>query len=87
MDTGMIEEINKYYILKKKYEDTITNEKKKILKNNSLSSADKRLRFKEMGIKCINCKQKGGTIFTNNDNILKAVCGSSKQPLKYYHYL
>ena len=78
MDTGMIEEINKYYILKKKYEDTITNEKKKILKNNSLSSADKRLRFKEMGIKCINCKQKGGTIFTNNDNILKAVCGSSK---------
>ena len=78
MDTEMIEEINKYYILKKKYEDTVTNEKKKILKNDSLSSADKRARFKEIVFKCINCKQKGGTIFTNDNNILKAVCGSSK---------
>jgi hypothetical protein len=77
MDTEMIEEIDKYYILKKKYEETITNEKKKILKNDSLSSADKRERFKEMTFKCIKCKQKGGTIFTNNNNILKAVCGSS----------
>ena len=77
MDTEMIEEIDKYYILKKKYEETITNEKKKILKNDSLSSADKRVRFKEMTFKCIKCKQKGGTIFTNNNNILKAVCGSS----------
>ena len=77
MDTEMIEEINKYYILKKKYEDTVTNEKKKILKNESLSTADKRVRFKEMVFKCIKCKQKGGTIFTNENNILKAVCGSS----------
>jgi hypothetical protein len=78
MDTEMIEEINKYYILKKKYETTVTSEKKKLLKNDSLSTADKRVRFKEMVFKCINCKEKGGTIFTNNNNILKAVCGSSK---------
>jgi hypothetical protein len=78
MDTEMIEEINKYYILKKKYEETVTNEKKKLLKNDSLSTADKRARFKEMAFKCIKCKQKGGTIFTNADTILKAVCGSSK---------
>ena len=78
MDTEMIEEMNKYYILKKKYEETVTNEKKKLLKNDSLSTADKRARFKEMAFKCIKCKQKGGTIFTNADNILKAVCGSSK---------
>ena len=78
MDTEMIEAMNKYYSLKKKYEDTITNEKKKLLKNDSLSTADKRARFKEMVFKCINCKQKGGTIFTNDNNSLKAVCGSSK---------
>jgi hypothetical protein len=77
MDAEMIEEMDKYYILKKKYEETVTNEKKKILKNDSLSSADKRVRFKEIAFKCIKCKQKGGTIFTNNNNILKAVCGSS----------
>jgi len=73
----MIEEINKYYALKKKYEESVTQEKKKLLKNDSLSSADKTARFKEMVFKCVNCKKKGGTIFTNNNNILKAVCGSS----------
>jgi hypothetical protein len=77
MDEEMIEEINKYYILKKKYEDTVTKEKKNILKNDSLSTADKRIRLKEMSFKCINCKKKGGTIFTNDNNILKAVCGTS----------
>jgi len=73
----MIEEINKYYALKKKYEESVTQEKKKLLKNDSLSSADKTARFKEMVFKCVNCKKKGGTIFTNNNNVLKAVCGSS----------
>lgn len=82
MDTQMIEEINQYYKDKKDYEETITKEKKKILKNDSLSTSDKRLRFKEMVFKCIKCKQKGGNIFTHNNNILKAVCGSSK-PCKY----
>jgi hypothetical protein len=77
MDTEMIEEINKYYALKKKYEESVTQEKKKLLKNDSLSSADKTARFKEMVFKCVNCKKKGGTIFTNNNNVLKAVCGSS----------
>ena len=77
MDTEMIEEINKYYALKKKYEESVTQEKKKLLKNDSLSSADKTTRFKEMVFKCVNCKKKGGTIFTNNNNVLKAVCGSS----------
>jgi len=76
MDTEMIEEINKYYALKKKYEESVTQEKKKLLKNDTLSSADKTARFKEMVFKCVNCKKKGGTIFTNNNNILKAVCGS-----------
>lgn len=77
MDTEMIEEINKYYTLKKKYEDTVTHEKKKLLKNDSLSTSDKRVKFKEMVFKCVNCKKKGGTIFTNNNNILTAICGSS----------
>ena len=77
MDKEIIEEINKYYALKKKYEESVTQEKKKLLKNDSLSSADKTARFKEMVFKCVNCKKKGGTIFTNNNNVLKAVCGSS----------
>jgi hypothetical protein len=82
MDAQMIEEINKYYKDKKDYEETITHEKKKLLKNDSLSTVDKRKRLKQMAFKCIKCKQKGGMIFTNENHILKAVCGSTT-PCKY----
>jgi hypothetical protein len=77
METQMIEEINKYYKDKKDYEESITREKKKLLKNESLSTADKRNKLKQMTFKCIKCKQKGGMIFTNENHVLKAVCGSS----------
>jgi len=76
MDNTLIEAINDYYKLKQQYDDTVISQKNKILKNDTLSSKDKRRRFKQLVYKCINCKQKGGTIFTNINGYLKAVCGS-----------
>jgi hypothetical protein len=76
MDKKFMEAINQYYKLKEQYDNDIEKEKKRILTNDKLSKKDKRERFKQIKKKCINCKKVGGTIFTNDKNILKAVCGS-----------
>ena len=76
MYNELIEAMNDYYKLKHQYNNTVVSEKNKILKNDTLSSKDKRRRFKQLVYKCINCKQNGGTIFTNTNGFLKAVCGS-----------
>lgn len=66
-----------YYKLKKRYEES--NEKIKDKIDNKLPSKIKRKKFHK-AIKCIHCKKSGGTIFTNENNILKAVCGNSEKP-------
>ena len=76
MDNELIEAMNDYYKLKHQYNNTVVSKKNKILENNTLSLKDKRRRFKQLVYKCINCKQNGGTIFTNTNGFLKAVCGS-----------
>ena len=75
MNDEMIKEMDKYYSLKQKYEDTIASDKKRIL--NSQTTVNIKEKFKNIKIKCINCKRNGGTIFTNKNHILKAVCGNS----------
>ena len=76
MDNEIIEAMNDYYKLKQQYDNTVISQKNKILKNDTLSSKDKRRRFKQLVYKCINCKKNGGTIFTNTNGYLKAICGS-----------
>jgi hypothetical protein len=78
MDKNFIEAMKQYYKLKQQYDNDIEKQKMKIINNPSLSKKDKRERFKEIKKKCVNCKKIGGTIFTNNDNRLKAVCGSAE---------
>jgi hypothetical protein len=77
MDEEFILAMKKYYKLKEKYEITLQKQKQKIM-DTELSKKEKQARFKRLKIKCINCKKDGGTIFTNKNSTLKAVCGSEE---------
>jgi len=69
----------RYYKLKGDYDKKYNNAKKKITKSGlDLNQIRKKLRSMQM--KCINCKQNGGTIFTNKDGILTAKCGNTGSP-------
>ena len=71
------EAISNYYKLKFQYESKIQDFKTKILGNTSLTKKEKRSRFSKFVHKCIICKRNGGSIFSNKNRILKAVCGAS----------
>lgn len=72
-----LEAINSFYDLKNKYESKLSQEKKKIILNTQLSKKEKRDRFLRIKRKCINCKKEGGTVFSTNNKLLKAVCGAA----------
>jgi hypothetical protein len=74
-----LEEIDYYYKLKKQYKTIQNNSIAKIMSNDNLTIADKRVRVKELMNKCINCKSDGGTIFEETNNYLKAFCGASSK--------
>jgi hypothetical protein len=71
------EAISNYYKLKFQYESKIQDFKRKILGNTSLTKKEKRSRFSKFVPKCIICKRNGGSIFSNKNRILKAVCAAS----------
>ena len=75
-------EIFNYYKLKQKYEKKLEKQRENLLKNEQgLSSWKERRRlYKKLNIKCINCTKRGGTIFSNNQGVLTAVCGNKEQP-------
>jgi hypothetical protein len=78
----LLNAIDDYYKLKHKYEKKYMEDKLKIIKNPMLSTKEKIQSFQQMKKLCIKCKQSGGTIFTNKDNKLKAVCGHQVNPCK-----
>ena len=69
----------RYYKLKGDYDAKYKNSKNKITKS-GLSLSEIKKKLKSMKMKCINCKQNGGTIFTNKDGILTAKCGNTESP-------
>jgi len=71
--------IIRYYKLKGAYNKKYQNAKKKITKSD-LSLSQMRKKLKTMQMKCINCKQNGGTIFSNTNGILTAKCGNTVSP-------
>ena len=75
--------LNDYYQLKQEYEKR-WNKIKRRIKSMNISNKDKRARLKKKKVKCIQCKQPGGTLFTNKDGILKAVCGNKEKPCKLH---
>ena len=71
--------IIRYYKLKGDYNKKYQNAKKKITKS-GLSLSQMKKKLKTMQMKCINCKQNGGTIFGNTNGILTAKCGNTVSP-------
>ena len=72
--------LDKFFKLKKKYFDKIDREKQKLITNTELSRKEKRLKFNESAIKCINCKEKGGTIFEMKKDYFRITCGNTSNP-------
>jgi len=82
--------IKKYYKLKNDYVESIENQKKKILSMAGLSLKEKRIEFRKLKNKCVNCKRPVGSIFNiklegNNkyyskDRVLVALCGDRDDP-------
>ena len=71
-----------YYKLKDKYDDKYDSKKMSIMSDETLSMSKKRDRIARLGAtkKCIICRAEGGTIFTDENRILKAVCGNKSNP-------
>ena len=71
-----------YYKLKDQYDSSYVSKKNSILSDKSLTLAAKKVKIDRlrMSRKCVICKSQGGTIFTDENRILKAVCGSNSQP-------
>lgn len=82
MEETLINAINDYYKLKQKYEKQQKDYIKKIRKNEDLTVSEKRRLYKSFQSKCINCKNSGGSIFSNKDRVIKAVCGNTTDPCK-----
>ena len=72
--------LEKFFKLKKKYYDKIDREKQKIISNNDLTRKEKRLKFNQVALKCINCKNIGGTIFETKKDYFRVVCGNTENP-------
>ena len=71
-------EIRNYFRDKSKYEKKIHDVKNKLRKTKGLSTKDKRREFKN-SLKCIKCGKKGGTLFINENNVLKEVCNAENR--------
>lgn len=75
-----IEAFNLYYKLKTEYETKFKNKKNKIIRTNDTITNKKQLiTTLKIKRKCINCKKKGGTLFTEEDGVLKAICNADKK--------
>jgi len=77
MDEKFMSAMKHYYKLKQQYETSLQKQKLNIMSKTLLSKREKRKKIMQLQPKCINCKKPGGTIFTNTNDRLKAVCGSS----------
>lgn len=70
---------NEYYRLKDLYYTQLKNSQKKI-KDKNIPDDKKKEEIKALKIKCVNCGRKGGTIFSENNRTIKAICGVSPDP-------
>jgi hypothetical protein len=80
MDPAILEAMNEYYKMKREYENKQQRLKERILRDNHLSKQEKIKRFQNLKTKCIHCKHEGGTVFSNENRTLKAICGNNSNP-------
>tara|TARA_B100000902_G_scaffold96841_1_gene99488 strand:- start:1713 stop:2474 length:762 start_codon:yes stop_codon:yes gene_type:complete len=71
--------VRRFYSLKKNYEQTKENYKKKLHKSQNSIETKKKLLSKH-NFKCVNCGNDGGTIFLETSDFLKASCGNISNP-------
>tara|TARA_B100000902_G_C27297105_1_gene910638 strand:- start:701 stop:1462 length:762 start_codon:yes stop_codon:yes gene_type:complete len=72
--------LEKFYKLKNKYNEKINREKAKLISNPDLSRKERKIKFNQNVYVCINCKNKGGTIFESNKDFYKVICGNTEKP-------
>ena len=74
-----LEELKSYYNLKEKYNKTKNTIINKLVNSNDSIESKKKI-FSKQKFKCINCGEFGGTIFFENNKILRATCGNTTKP-------
>ena len=79
-DQNFLDALEIYYKLKSNYEAKLHKSKNKIIKNTNLSTKEKQEYIKKIIPKCINCKRPVGSIFTNENRTLRAICGDTVNP-------
>jgi len=78
-----------YYSLKEKYNTALEKRRQRLMNDpvinwKSLSAQQKARRLALIKPACIVCKQEGGSIFTETDGKLKAICGNISQPCGFH---
>jgi hypothetical protein len=81
--------IHGYYSFKEKYNSALEKRRQRLINDpiinwKSLSSQQKTKRLAMIKPSCIVCKQEGGSIFTETDGKLKAICGNISQPCGFH---
>jgi hypothetical protein len=75
------DEIANFYKLKGQYDLKYNTIKLRIIHGDG-SLSEKKQEFKDIKVKCVNCKRNVGTRFTTNDRHLRAICGDINNPCK-----
>lgn len=81
--------IHGYYSFKEKYNSALEKRRQRLINDpvinwKSLSAQQKARRLAIIKPACIVCKQEGGSIFTEADGKLKAICGNISQPCGFH---
>lgn len=73
--------ISTYYKLKGQYNKKVNDKVREIFKSDD-SLEEKQKKYKDLKHKCVLCGKTGGTIFSQDSNILTAKCGNLETPCK-----
>jgi hypothetical protein len=81
--------IHGYYSFKEKYNTALEKRRQRLMNDpvmnwKSLSTQQKAKRLALIKPACIVCKQEGGSLFTETDGKLKAICGNISQPCGFH---
>lgn len=81
--------VHGYYSLKDKYNSALEKRRQRLMNDpvinwKTLSAQQKTKRLAMIKPACIVCKQEGGSIFTETDGKLKAICGNISQPCGFH---
>jgi hypothetical protein len=87
--TKINDAIHGYYSLKEKYKTALEKRRQRLINDpiinwKSLSAQQKAKRLALIKPACIVCKQEGGSLFTETDGKLKAICGNISQPCGFH---